>query len=279
MSYEGSDTQKGASLTAAMDAYATLRGHITIHTSTLPILLFLLIVSTGFQGLSVFGGDFWTPGHHYDFFSSEIHQFVVNASDVLDYEHPYHEYRKDHPEVHVDHPHHHSNLEKIVSSHAQLDLLYISFHAYLLILVSVACRGYFFLRRQSYISTVIIMGIILVSAIAQGISFIVNILISFIAPSIWIWIKIFITFFVLLIEISTLFDIHEIRKYVMYFSQIYYNDKFQEMVNNPEAQTEKESQEIRETITRPTTLYDIIQTSIANLDRKTSSRKKKKKNF
>lgn len=51
------------------------------------------------------------------------------------------------------------------------------------------------------------------------------------------------------------------------------------MVNNPEAQTEKESQEIRETITRPTTLYDIIQTSIANLDRKTSSRKKKKKNF
>lgn len=65
----------------------------------------------------------------------------------------------------------------------------------------------------------------------------------------------------------------------MYFSQIYYNDKFQEMVNNPEAQTEKESREIRETITRPTTLYDIIQTSIANLDRKTSSRKKKKKKF
>lgn len=279
MSYEGSDVEKSASLTAAMDAYTTLRGHIVVHTSTLPILIILLFVATGYQGLSVFEGDFWTPGHHYDFFSSEIHQLVVNVSDVLDYEHPYHEYRKDHPEVHQDHPHHHSNLEKIVSSHAQMDLLYISFHAYLLILLSVACRGYFFLKRQSYISTVIIMGIVLVSAIAQGISLVLNILISFMAPSIWIWIKIAITFLVLLIEISTLFDIHDIRKYVMFFSQIYYNHKYQEMLINPESQTQKESQEIREMITRPTALYNTIQTSIANLERKLFSKKKKKKKF
>lgn len=121
------------------------------------------------------------------------------------------------------------------------------------------------------------MGVVLVSAIAQGISFVVNILISFMAPSIWICIKIFFTFFVLLIEISTLTDLHDIRKYVMYFSQLYYNEKFEEMIINPESQTPEESQKIREMITRPIALYDIIQNSIANLEQTISSEKRKKK--
>lgn len=277
MSYEGSNEQKSANITAAMDAYATLRGHIVVHTSTLPILFLILFVATGYQGLSAFGGDLWRLEHHYDFFSSDLHHFAVNASVVLNVEHPFHDYLKDHPEVHPDHPHHHSNLEKIVASHVQMDFLYVVFHGYFLLLISAALRGFFFLKRQSYLTTLIIMYVILVSAIIQGIALVINILILFTAPSIWIWVKIFATFLSLLIEISTFLDIHEIRKYVMYFSQIFHEYKYQKMLNNPESVSPEESQKTKEMITQPFLLFDAIQNSIANLDELSLNQRKRKK--
>ena len=278
MSYEESDAYHGANLTAAMDSYATLRGHIVIHTSTLPVLFLLLIVATSYQGLSVFEGDFWRPEYHYDFFSSEFHQFALNASDVLNVEHPFHEEVQNLPDHHRhDHPHHHSNLEKIVESHAQMVFLRIAFHAYLLIPISAALRFYFFLSKQSYITTLIIMFLILISAIAQFIALMGNIMILFSAVSLWVYVKLFITLLVFLIEISTLQDLHEIRKYVMYFSQLYHMHKVEQAVKEPETLSPEEIEETKQLIVKPFSMYDAIQSSIANLDSLVHQKKKKKR--
>ena len=121
------------------------------------------------------------------------------------------------------------------------------------------------------------MYVILVSAIIQGIALVINILILFTAPSIWIWVKIFATFLSLLIEISTFLDIHEIRKYVMYFSQIFHEYKYQKMLNNPESVSPEESQKTKEMITQPFLLFDAIQNSIANLDELSLNQRKRKK--
>jgi len=278
MSYEESDISHGAKVTAAVDSYTILRGHITVHTQTLPILFLLLFVATGFQGLSAFEGELWKFEHHYDFFSSEFHQFAVNVSDVLGHEHPFHEYRKNHPEVHQDHPHHHSNLEKMVRSHAQMDFLWISFHAYFLIPFSTLARCYFFLKTQSYLTTLVIMCLILVSGVGQCIALVGNMLVFFHTDSIWIYIKLFITLLVLLIEISTLKDLYDIRKYVMYLSQKYHEHKQEELFNSPDTHSEKEKKEIREMIAKPLNLYDIIQTSIAEFDNFIHLKPKKNKN-
>lgn len=278
MSYEESDISNGAKVTAAIESYAVLRGHITVHTQTLPILFLLLVVSTGFQGLSAFEGELWKFEHHYDFFSSDFHQFAVNVSDALGHEHPFHEYRKNHPEIHPEHPHHHSNLEKMIRSHAQMDFLWISFHAYFLIPFSTLARCYFFLKTQTYITTLVIMCLILVSAVAQCIALIGNTLVLFHNDAIWIYIKLFITLLVLLIEISTLKDLHDIRKYVMYLSQVYHEHKQRELFESPEVYSEEEKKDVKEMITSPFSLYDTIQSSIAELDNYIHSKQKKKKN-
>jgi hypothetical protein len=268
MSYEESDISRFADITAASNEYAALKAHITVHTLTLPWLFVLLLVATGFQGMSVFGGDLWRLEHHYDFFSSEFHHFALNVTDVFGIEHPFSEYRKQHPEVHVDHPHHHSNLEKVISSHSQLNFLFVAFHAYLLIPITTLLRYYFFLKKQSYLTTLIIMIVISISAIAEIIALIGNIMVLVTVPSLWIYIKIFITLLVFAIEAVTVWDLYRIRKYVMYFSMQYFNLKVDES---------QESQEeiVQEAVENPYTIPDMIQTGIANLYETIDKKKKK----
>ena len=101
------------------------------------------------------------------------------------------------------------------------------------------------------------MIVISISAIAEIIALIGNIMVLVTVPSLWIYIKIFTTLLVFAIEAVTVWDLYRIRKYVMYFSMQYFNLKVDES---------QESQEeiVQEAVENPYTIPDTIQTGIAN---------------
>lgn len=209
-------------LTLALIQESRLAYHIKIHTPYIALLLFFLIVLTGCQGLSVWKGDFWKLHHHYDYFSSDFYQTTVNVSEMLECYHPVHAYRKANPQIDKNHEFHHSNLEKVVSSHYQTAYLKPMLFVFLIMIsISIAARLWFTYIKRSFAMMFITMFIFIISSVLLGMCLIAITWLLFNDFTIWLVLKFVFTLCIFFIELAGIYDLYHYRSLVMYLSHNY----------------------------------------------------------
>lgn len=231
------------------------RATIRIHTSIIPLLLLIVFAVTLMQSLDVWKGEMWR--FHHDFVSPEMHQWAIDLSETLGEEHLLTGYYAANKPLDSDHPHHHSNIEKVISSHWQNDILTWVLHLNMILILTCLLRCYFYLKRQTHFTMVLIMWILLVSTIAQILAMILRFWILFTYVTFWSVLGTTVNGLLLLMEIATLQDIYEIRRLTMYLALVMRNVKV------PDEQSIGSS--VRGKVLDPVSWLDTISTFLVSL--------------
>lgn len=258
----------------AIDRASEFRATIRIHTSLMPWLLLILFGTTLMQSLDVWKGDMWR--FHHDFVSPDTHQWAIELSETLGHEHLLVGYHKENPQLEESHPHHHSNIEKIVSSHWQNDILTWVLHLNMVLVLTWLLRFYFYLKRQTHLSMVSIMWILLVSTILQVVALAMRVWVFVTYITFWSTIGLLTNGLLLLIELASLQDIYEIRRITMFLAMKMRNVKVSSeelnevpvggrMSEDNSNTSTSDKQTSKATISSPIAWTDSITTFLVNL--------------
>jgi hypothetical protein len=206
------------------DAIQELKKTLKTHTYLLGWTLVMLIVLLGLA-------SFWNAwqgkytSHFEDIFEMEHHEWILNLSEMVGYDHPLHDFHETAEErghVHSDHPHHHSKIEEAVLNHEQKEMVAFVLAGCLVSALTLLMRYILFFERTWVRVMMTMMVILSVSILLQMGAIILLIYICWIYFTTPNFIVLVLQSWVIILELATFDVVYSIRQKYHYLKFLHH---------------------------------------------------------